>query len=252
MKFGDFSGLAKAYSESRPKYAPQILELLVKLGDLNSESTIIDVGAGTGIWTRMLQERLNASIIAIEPNLDMYQAGIKDSREKQIQWINSSAEDFELNEIKANMLTMASSFHWTEYDTAIKKFKSTLVPNGIFCALWNTRAFELNVKLTQIEEFLKTKLTQPRVSSGRSLFTDSLMGKLENSFGIENVLYTEAHHIEYMTRDRYIRIWESVNDIQVQLGEINFQNFIEFIKTVFSEDEKIEAHYLTRAWIARN
>ena len=45
MKFGDFSGLANAYSEARPKYAPQILDLLIKTGSLNSQSKIVDVGS---------------------------------------------------------------------------------------------------------------------------------------------------------------------------------------------------------------
>lgn len=250
LKFGDFTGLAQAYSEARPKYAPQVLELLVSIGNLDSSSHIVDVGAGTGIWTRMIYERLLCPTTAIEPNEDMFKAGVLDSYKFPITWINNSAEKFKDFEMKADLITMASSFHWVDYEVAINKFKRNLSDNGIFCALWNTRAFELNPKLLEIEEYLRPKLVKPRVSSGRSQFTDSLLVKLEASFGQENVIYTEAHHTEVMTKARYIRAWESVNDVQVQLGKQGFEEFIQYIENKFGENELIESQYLTRAWIA--
>lgn len=250
MKFGDFSGLANAYSEARPKYAPQILDLLIKTGSLNSQSKIVDVGAGTGIWTRMLAEKIGADITAVEPNADMFNSGLKDSEKLNIKWLNQSAEDYTYMDSTADLITMASSFHWVDYEIAISNFKKTLKKGGIFCALWNTRAFELTPKLLEIENYLKSKLTMDRVSSGRSKFTDELLLKLENSFGEENVFYAEGHHTENMTLARYLRIWESVNDVQVQLGEKKFKDFIYFIKSTLSENETIEAHYLTKSWIA--
>ena len=49
------------------------------------------------------------------------------------------------------------------------------------------------------------------------------MNRLEIDFGMENISYFEAHHIENLSLWRYKRIWESVNDVQVQLGEKKFK-----------------------------
>ena len=54
-----------------------------------------------------------------------------------------------------------------------------------------------------------------------------------------------------MDQDRYIGAWNSVNDLQVQLGESLFNEFIEFIKKKIENIEIIEATYLTRSWTVR-
>ena len=57
IKHGDFSLLAENYSKYRPGYSEDILELvLTKVGKPISELDFVDVGAGTGIWTRMVAE----------------------------------------------------------------------------------------------------------------------------------------------------------------------------------------------------
>ena len=58
VKYGDFTGLAKNYSKSRPGYSASVLRNLIEL--LNKplgEIDFVDVGAGTGIWTRMVYKR---------------------------------------------------------------------------------------------------------------------------------------------------------------------------------------------------
>lgn len=52
---GDFTGLAKNYGLYRPDYSQTILNALLAL---ISPKTIADVGAGTGIWTRMITNTL--------------------------------------------------------------------------------------------------------------------------------------------------------------------------------------------------
>ena len=53
LSAGDFTGLAKDYSQSRPDYCPSVLKASLGLLDKTSaEIDFVDVGAGTGIWTR--------------------------------------------------------------------------------------------------------------------------------------------------------------------------------------------------------
>ena len=252
MKYGDFTNLAAAYSDSRPKYSNLILQTILSLGKIDEKSIIIDAGAGTGIWTRMLRNSSESKIFAVEPNADMFESGKKDSENTSIQWIQSSAENMDFPKNTADLITMASSFHWTDYDLTISNFRNTLKKNGIFCALWNSRYYEDNPRLVQVENYLNEHLTKPRVSSGRSGITERLTELLQESFGIENVQYLESKHKEKMSVERYKRIWESVNDVQVQLGPDGFRDFMKCIDEIFKGELQIEATYITRAWLAIN
>ena len=90
---GDFTGLAKDYSQHRPDYCPSVLKALLGLFDKSAaEIDFADVGAGTGIWTRMVSAAGVKSVIAIEPNDDMRANGIADSQQTAIRWLAGNAE----------------------------------------------------------------------------------------------------------------------------------------------------------------
>ena len=94
VKAGDFSGLSKDYSNNRPDYCSSVLK--ASLGLLNKktkEVDFLDVGAGTGIWTRMVSESGVKSVAAIEPNKDMLEQGKLDSNKNSIEWYSGQAEE---------------------------------------------------------------------------------------------------------------------------------------------------------------
>lgn len=253
MKAGDFSGLAEDYSASRPDYSNSVLDALLGMLNVPVDSIdFADVGAGTGIWTRMVFRKGVRSATAVEPNEDMRNHGIKDSAETEIKWQSGNAEETGLVSESVHMLTMASSFHWADFDVATREFHRVLRPNGRFTALWNPRLIEVNPMLVEIEEYLnKLRPNIERVSSGRSGITDNLTEKLCESPFFEDVVYLEGRHVIFMSPDRYLGAWRSVNDLQVQLGAEKFDEFISFIKQRISGLESIEATYLTRAWSAQ-
>ena len=137
LKSGDFTGLAKDYSQHRPDYCPSVLNALIGLLEKPvTEVDFVDVGAGTGIWTRMVQAMGFRSVTAIEPNDDMRQNGSADSQQTNIRWLAGSAETTGLADDSADWVSMASSFHWVNFDTATKEFHRVLRAGGRFIALW--------------------------------------------------------------------------------------------------------------------
>jgi len=251
-KLGDFSGLAKNYSKYRVGYSETVLNILVNsLSKPITEIDFLDVGAGTGIWTRMVNQKSTKSSIAIEPNLDMFSEGsnISSDNKDGILWINASAEDTQRPSESADWLTMASSFHWTNFEKATEEFHRVLKKDGLFTALWNPRFINSNPILINIENFLKElKPDMQRVSSGSSGMTATLMEKLNESKFFDNVFYLESIHIERITPERYLGLWKSVNDIQVQLGEYKFNEFLNFIIKSTKNLEYLDAEYKTRSW----
>lgn len=247
MKHGDFSSLAKNYANYRPAYSPMVLDVI--LGMLPEKIKGADVGAGTGIWTKMLADK-NVIMDAVEPNDEMRAEGAKFA--PQVTWHKGSAEVTGLQDNMYDFVSMASSFHWADYDIAMKEFQRILKPGAYFIALWNPRKIENNPLLIDIENKLYSyKPDMQRKSSGNSTFCNGLFDKLKQTAMVEDVVYLEGEHIEKQSLETYIGLWRSVNDIQVQLGADNFEDFIQYIRTKVKSDEIIEAHYKTRAWIAK-
>lgn len=253
LKAGDFTGLAEDYSRHRPDYCPSILKALLGLLDKPAVAVdFVDIGAGTGIWTRMVHDAGVRSTTAVEPNDDMRNNGIADSRNTAIRWLAGSAERTGLATASADWLSMASSFHWADFDAATGEFHRVLRPGGRFTALWNPRLIEVNPLLVEIEAHLDTlRPNIRRVSSGRSGITETLTDQLRASPHFEDVVYLEGCHVIAMTPARYLGAWRSVNDLRVQLGPEKFAAFLNFVETRIAGMETIEATYLTRAWSAR-
>ena len=253
MKHGDFTGLATDYAKFRPAYAPQVATAILGcLGKAPSQVDAADVGAGTGIWTRILAARGLRSVTAVEPNDDMRNQGIETSRGTSVVWKKGSAEQTGLADQSVDLLTMASSFHWADFDRACVEFHRALRPEGVFGALWNPRLIEVNPLLVEIEEHItKLKPDIRRVSSGRSGITERLTDMLSAKPQFSDVLYLEGRHIARQTPAEYLGAWRSVNDLQVQLGPELFRKFLKFVEDRTSNVREIETTYQTRAWLAR-
>ena len=175
MQHGDFSDLAENYSKYRPGYSSEILEKIINyVGKPSDTIKFADVGAGTGIWTRMVA-RIVGSAVAVEPNDQMRMHGEVDNNGLDIQWKKGSAEQTGLIDKSFDLVSMASSFHWPDFDQTTREFSRILKPGGVFVALWNPRLIEVNPILVEIEAKLKDYIgDKKRVSSGRSEFCSTL------------------------------------------------------------------------------
>lgn len=253
MKHGDFTGLAGNYAKFRPGYAPQVAAAI--LGYAGRNAAIIDaadIGAGTGIWTRMLASHGLHSIVAVEPNDAMRAQGIETSRGAGIVWRKGSAENTGLPAGSADLVSMASSLHWADFDKACAEFCRILRPGGLFVALWNPRLVEANPLLVEIEaQIAQLKPGIRRVSSGRSGITRHLTDMLSARPEFSDVLYLEGRHSLRQTPEQYIGAWRSVNDVRVQLGSNLFGKFLDYAEKRTAGLTAIETTYVTRAWAAR-
>lgn len=252
LKPGDFTQLASDYARYRPDYSATVLDaVLATVGKSNGSIDAVDVGAGTGIWTRMLASRGLRSVIGVEPNAAMLEESRASDPDGRIRWVAGSAEATGLEPQSADILTMASSLHWADFDGAMNEFSRVLRPQGRFVAVWNPRRVDSDPSLVTIEQTLaEIGPDIRRVSSGRSGLTETLTERLRSHAHFEDVCYFEGHHVVRMTRERYLGAWKSVNDVRAQLGEMRFGEFLRRVEKLLVTDE-IEASYLTRAWLAR-
>jgi ubiquinone/menaquinone biosynthesis C-methylase UbiE len=252
VKLGDFTGLADDYARFRPGYSDAVLDALIGLlPRAPSQSDFADVGAGTGIWTALVARRGFRSCVAVEPNRDMRERGAAENSSTSIAWREGSGEATGLADGSVDLLSMASSFHWVDFDKGVAEFARVLRPHGLFCALWNPREARATPLLAQIDSYLQQLGPEiKRVSSGKADFTTTLAARLEQCGHFRDVLYLESRHYIDMTKERYIGAWRSVNDLQAQLGAERFASFLSYLDREVPA-EGLRASYLTRAWIAR-
>ncbi|WP_229837009.1 class I SAM-dependent methyltransferase [Thalassobaculum fulvum] len=253
MAHGDFSTLASTYASHRPGYGPDAIRLV--LGAMTrpaADLDAIDVGAGTGIWTRQLQAAGFRRVTAVEPNDAMRQAGEETSAGLPIAWRKGSAEITGIPDGSADLLTMASSFHWADFPVALAEFRRVLRPHGWFAALWNTRYLDRSPLLLEIEAELRRLVPDmKRVSSGSSEFTSGLVERFMDADGWGDPIYAECYHTEQMSRERYIGAWRSVNDVQVQAGPERFAAFLGFIERRLADVPTLDCQYRTRMWLVQ-
>lgn len=253
MKHGDFTNLAKFYVD-RPGYSESVLNCIqayVMQKQKKEELVIADVGAGTGKLTENLMN-LESPVhgYAVEPNDAMRAEGEKLFEEKEtVTWKKGTAEDTGLEDSSVDWVLMGSSFHWTDAPKAMKEFHRILKPGGFFTAIWNPRNIESSKLHMEIEQIVYDEIkTTRRVSSGNRLTTEQMSEKMFGGGYFEDILFIEGSHEERMTVERYMNIWKSVNDIQVQAGKEGFQRILDNIYRKLEGCSEILVPYRSRSW----
>jgi ubiquinone/menaquinone biosynthesis C-methylase UbiE len=250
MKFGDFSELAADYATTRPGYSTKILSYCLAADNL-SNLNYADVGAGTGIFTRQVRDFGVTKIFAVEPNLEMRTQGINHNENQDIVWINGTAESTTLDRASVDTLSMASSFHWANTSQALTEFKRIIRPGGKFLALWNPRKITNSSLDFEVEKILRFFIPNyVRKSSGYSPFCENLTKTLIESDIFSNVEYVEDETARVISSSDYIKLWKSVNDIQVQLGKFDFDKFMGSVANLVNDIDRVEVSNVTRAWIS--
>ena len=138
-----FSDRAANYANYRPSYPTEAIDqLLLELGE-PSQLIAADIGAGTGISSRLLAN-WGVNVWAIEPNSAMSAAA---EAHPNVKYRQASAERTGLPNQSVDLVTCFQSFHWFEPDTTLAEFHRILRSSGRLALVWNNR--DLNDLLTQ-------------------------------------------------------------------------------------------------------
>lgn len=130
-----FGNRSSDYAKYRPSYPGALFDDL----DLAPTSTVADVGAGTGLFTRLLAKRVGL-VYALEPNAAMRDQGRADSQGfERIVWQDATGESTGLGEATLDGLFCAQAFHWLDRARVGVEWRRVLKAGAPVVLVWNER-----------------------------------------------------------------------------------------------------------------
>src|ERR1700754_1842691 len=149
-----FSNRVEDYVKHRPNYPRALVTLLEDECGLTRESSVADVGSGTGILSELFLSA-GVRVYGVEPNREMREAGeqLLAAYENFVS-VDGRAEETTLDDNSVDFVTAGQAFHWFEPAAARREFRRILKDGGWAVLVWNDRRTEGTPLLAEYERLL--------------------------------------------------------------------------------------------------
>ncbi len=128
-----FERVADVYDRVRPPFSDRVVdEVLAGLG-LGEQSTVLDLGAGTGRLTRHLVGRVGR-VVAVEPlpgMLRVLERGLPD-----VEALVGTADAIPLPDASVDAVVVGEALHWFHDGGSLREIRRVLRPAGGLAPLW--------------------------------------------------------------------------------------------------------------------
>src|SRR5688572_1439463 len=131
-----FSDRADDYARFRPGYPAAAVDAILAGLGAPERLAAADVGAGTGIFARLLADR-GVHVAAVEPNAAMRAAATAHPR---VVWHDGTAEATGLTAGAHDLIAVAQAFHWFRVPETCRELHRVLRRGGRLAILWNHRS----------------------------------------------------------------------------------------------------------------
>lgn len=242
-----FSTQAGAYTQGRPDY-PQELSLWLKdtLG-VGAEACVVDLGAGTGKFTRLLTP-LTEHLTAVEPVQAMREEFEKAFPDTAI--LDGTAQSLPFAAASADAVVCAQAFHWFANEAALAEIHRVLKPGGRLGLIWNVRDESVDwvAEITRIITPFEGDTPRFHTGNWRLPFDGRYFAQPEQS----TFRYTHSGNAETVIMNRFLSV-SFIAALPPAEKAIVTRQLRELIAThpALSGRETIEFPYQTQAYLCR-
>jgi SAM-dependent methyltransferase len=124
-----FGEVADEYNRLRSGPSPEALDWLLP----QNASDVLEIGAGTGILTRLLAERV-AHLTAVEPDDRM--RAVLAAADPRVELLAGQAEEIPADSSSFDVVIAQSAWHWVDESRAIPEVARVLRPGGRLSLVW--------------------------------------------------------------------------------------------------------------------
>ncbi|KAH9952235.1 S-adenosyl-L-methionine-dependent methyltransferase [Amylocystis lapponica] len=137
------AGTNELYDRARPSYQSAALAHIRSAVRGSPPLNVVELGAGTGIFTRaLLADPAWSSAVkelrAIEPSAGMREVFTKSVKDERVSASEGTFDTTGVEDAWADLVVIAQAFHWCpDYDKACAEFARILRPDGVVAFIWN-------------------------------------------------------------------------------------------------------------------
>ncbi|MES5486345.1 class I SAM-dependent methyltransferase [Bradyrhizobium sp. INPA03-11B] len=193
--WSEFAGEGRNYDLYRPGYPGEIAKIIIDYAIHHRlDADIVDVGSGTGIFTRALasEAKRRLSIIGIEPNADMAHVAVKSTpRELQIKFRISPAERLPFPDRSVSAVTTATAAHRFDRLAFYNEVARILLPGGLLALVHNRHRYLDSPALSEYHDFVEQCIPEYRrgtfTTAAGTYSTINFYSELYTDLRFENV-----------------------------------------------------------------
>jgi len=244
-----FTTTVQDYLKYRPSYPHEVLQVLIEECGLSTQSTVADVGSGTGLFSKLLLD-FGSTVYAVEPNQAMREAAEDFLKNyKNFYSIDGTAEATTLPSQSIDLVTVGTAFHWFDPVKTKIEFKRILTSPGWVMLMWNVRNQEQSMLIRDYEELILKYGTDYRESNARKFDKTAVA----DFFSPNQMKVRSFKNIQIFD-------WQGLQgrllsaSYSLRPGDVNYDTMMQELKKIFNKyqhDGCVEFLYETKLYYGR-
>jgi len=242
-----FSDRVTDYVKYRPGYPDGIIPFLEENFGISPQDTVADIGAGTGLSSRLFLEK-NYTVIAVEPNASMRNAAISQLQHfSGFRMSSGTAEKTLLPDRAVDVVVAAQAFHWFNTSAVRDEFRRILKPGGWVVLIWNERRISTDFEKEYDQLIIKHAIDYVKVDHRNIDFE-----RVKKFFSPNAVtLKTFSNYQDFDFNGLKGRLRSS--SYIPQVGEQGYEEMVEDLRKLYDkhhEENSIRISYDTKVYVS--
>lgn len=241
-----FANAAHAYAQGRPSYPAEAIDHIVANFQLNAESSVLDLAAGTGQLAKLFRARVSR-VIAVEPVEAMRVRIAVDLPDVTI--LDGTAEAIPLADGTVDAVVIGEAFHWFDTAAATAEISRILCPEGGVALIWNTPTWT-DETTHWLKDFRKIVAHHKQAAgdypAGEGRWREELM---RTGLFVE-LQHAEFAHAQTLESPHFLALVASWSWI-ANLNERARQAALDDVASLIERERRVEIPYRTDLYLAR-